>query len=1770
MTFQDPGAAALANFDATMTAAPELSSAPGLTSDVALGGGDLPGAAQAITAGAKAQMGAKAANGVGGIFGDIFHDATKVLNLPMEQAQHTYRYLHDVEARHGKFAAIMEGLGIGAGIAAGSVLTGGLGDALLGVGGAAELDEGAGVGEEALSALKEAGVSKSGGALSKGFGLATKVLNPVKGEEVTGGLVAGDIEGSTSYKDSWQRTANGNTYRDPHTGQMVSFGRDIAGGLLDLDHTSSSYNDVSGVLDGIFDIDSGNLPGLNALSAAHTAEGMRGLVSQVSPRLQGYSMDADQADRLARMDGPYRRFLQFAAGESSRSKILAAYPHLAPIVDDKQYLDGAATTIDDIQDADLYHGTAYGEEGFDPQRDIGTHGGDQLRGPGFYTTDSKRAGLSYTDKRDDLGQEMEPVAKRVYSLRWAGDNAPKLLDLRVAGNADAESLGDAMHDALARRAGVDNPYEAGEFAPPGNGSDTDKFWDAMNDPSSKGSDLWDAWNRLLDEHFRSYDGERDMTAEGHALSADLTHLLQDKGYDGWVDKGGQHIGGVGKHTARGFFDPSKLAHVATTEVRDARMVTSPGLASASTIQEAHAVVMNRAILGTEAIGHKLPTMSGAKLAMTALRERTADLPVNNLHPFAGLLNPKTTIGNVRKLFLRTPVGVKGSLAKLDPHLVEGLVKFWTAGVGDAAAQDAADKLFDLNMVGRKNLVNNMFLNNLAAYAGVTQPILKERLGEELDEEQTLGWLQDPKIRSKIKDLMSESFNTNDPDGMGVYGGRTDGNVPRLRWDPSGRKVAVGLLRSQASDDYTIPDLNEFHHMAKLFANGHAALGSIDEALFNHVTARMKALMLSTGAAYATHMAGAEDALNAQRLGLGTLIDGGLAASVGKSQWRALNADYEAVAKAGGTRFLGRGAQGNTLRQIGVVARTMRRAGRVLGVDLNAEQIARIQRFAARSISRFLTEDDARYAAQFAIQTEGHMVSASLSNLHSQGLDDSQTLNGTIGRLRYKAGNRYEQITRGEGDDRYVPDHQSWLRLQSKDSVHQAAADALRKAHLRGVAEKQAIKEARAAAKRAIEEIPKSEAEGLYYTQMKAVGSPATRSPIDDAAADIVENVRAATYSPRTFTPNGKLLDHVAEGEQASLRELAQIPAADRPHNVPGRVLVPNASNLVDRVTESDFQHIAQPIIASLARMPTATATYIKYAKAYEKMVADGRLTAEMAAVKAAADTEIDMVRFVHNPPDRVQLDMFMRNWAPFLFAQNQAYRRGLRLLADDPAAFMRYYRSIVGVASVAHQMTDGQGNEYISIPGAGFLTHPILDALSMIGVANASLNPTGFGGTLSSANVIFPMSQGVRPDLSPIIIFPSGVLNGMIGGLGKAYPSFSKDALQTQGALNWVVGSDNIDESTLQQIIPNSIAANIIATGLGSSTSFNSTMMNVMQNLDYQHNLAIYKWEADGRRGPQPQIVPDSNASPATQQQFIQRVKNQTRIAFMLKTVLGALSPLGAEVTVNDFGLSQDLNNDINKAVAAGKGVDAGYTEFLAKHPDATPYTVSKSTTIQGESLPESEAAQKWVTDNMAKINANPAYLLFMPQSTNQNYDPAVYAEQVADGLRTRDTPSQYLDKLYTAAGDQNYYAAYDIHVANIKAAGSNSAALNTEYSNWDAYVQYLAQQQPIWWSTFSNGQKASDAMQSITQLRTIYAAHEEPDTPMARGIGGILDNLTEYEDQYEAAGQSSDYASAQKQVVDNWQALTAQWATNYPELSPVINSVFRDALYSINPGENS
>ena len=348
-------------------------------------------------------------------------------------------------------------------------------------------------------------------------------------------------------------------------------------------------------------------------------------------------------------------------------------------------------------------------------------------------------------------------------------------------------------------------------------------------------------------------------------------------------------------------------------------------------------------------------------------------------------------------------------------------------------------------------------------------------------------------------------------------------------------------------------------------------------------------------------------------------------------------------------------------------------------------------------------------------------------------------------------------------------------------------------------------------------------------------------------------------------------------------------------------------------------------------------------------------------------------------------------------------------------------------------------------------------------------------------------------------------------------------------------------------------------TATANDTSFNSAFMDAAQQLSYRQNVAVAQWQKDGEKGPMPQIIPPANASPLVLQNFVDQLKNQTRVLFALRAIIGTISPVSSDVLINNYGLPQDLQNAIN---ANGGSYTKGVQAFLRENPNASPFLTAHSQTITGSAIPESQAAEAWINENWNLIQSDPsAAMWLMPQLKNTQYSAQVYLEQIAQGLRTRDTPQQFIQQLYATAGDSVYYDALAQHEAVLQQAGTNTGAVTTEYAKWDAYTQMLEQQMPVWASVFNQNTRLTDGMNTLTQLNTLYAERRQGTGDQAQLVGQLLDMYNTALQKYNQASTAQNYSTQESLIRKQYETSMVNMAAAYPQLAPVVSAVFKDAL---------
>jgi hypothetical protein len=1093
----------------------------------------------------------------------------------------------------------------------------------------------------------------------------------------------------------------------------------------------------------------------------------------------------------------------------------------------------------------------------------------------------------------------------------------------------------------------------------------------------------------------------------------------------------------------------------------------------------------------------------------------------------------------------------GNISMTTDRGAKDLYRFFRFGMGDRVARASVDAWLHGAPGERYTMLKNGIYSTVLAMAKlapkdiadfVAHPEAHEDLGNYMEE---IGL---PEIKDRVMETFANTMQAAMSDGGDpgkIYGLDEFGNVIKGPVMPDGGEIAAGITSGQTGN-VSLPNLVEMRRMAQAVRSTKVTrvLARADDGLYNHFTqAIFKPLELMSGA-YASHIALAEIIPNVLR-------DGVVATTKGMMARAAANMGYDASEQLDDPR-----AAAGWLWRLG--------GNRLLKDSGDAEALLK---------SRALVG---------GAKTPAGLQAGEITTGETQGVTRAENGLKQIGAVPGNHTNDWAQFQ--EGDKRFAELHQQSFRRAAVDRWSREAAGAYLQAAREGATPAEGTIAARTAVADALRDEPPEVLENFARNFGKRASAPGGWDNVTDWADAIVSRMKgvihgASDLKNKVAGPiNMDLLHSLANGHTPDLDYFDNLEAAQRPLRVEGQIILPSGSKLVNKIATAGFK-VINPMVDAISRNQEYAVEYLKQYHDLQKAVDNGTITDDERVVMSAYRSVQHGVKYVHNLTDRTQWTTTLRNWAPFFFAQEQAYRRMGRFLVEDPGGFRRYQMAISAVTNLANTYADGQGNQYVTFPGSGFFGKGVAQAMGLHGLMVGTVPPAQFGGSLSSASVVFPMSNGVAPELGPIGSIGAQSLTSMFEHLSKepAFASFAPVSNVAISALNAVDGNaGSYNESILEQLVPNETLLRGIQlyeaaklNGGGGQEGFNSAILQTYNMLMYMQNEATAQWEKDGEKGPAPQIVPsqqDALSNPRVMQQFAQRVKNTVVGYYVTRAILGFFSPVSADVEPQNYGFSAELQAAITKAGSVTKGFD----NFLAANPNALPYTVAESFTPNGQgqpsglSLSSTAPAQQWIVDHQALVDKNPAALWLMPQLKDAKYSATVYNEQIADGLRVRETPEQHLDQLYIAAGNAIYYKNLDVFEKQLDSVGNNSTAKNSLYNRWDSFVTQLGKQYPIWYEDFKSPDKYTNATQTVANLQQIFKDNEAPTGVQTEGVHALLKGFDVASTEYSQAGAGQSYSSqqyAQSQVYDAWVNYLQATASEYPNLKPIIQTVFMHAL---------
>jgi hypothetical protein len=907
----------------------------------------------------------------------------------------------------------------------------------------------------------------------------------------------------------------------------------------------------------------------------------------------------------------------------------------------------------------------------------------------------------------------------------------------------------------------------------------------------------------------------------------------------------------------------------------------------------------------------------------------------------------------------------------------------------------------------------------------------------------------------------------------------------------------------------------------------AKIGGLDDFAFDHLTAPIFKRWVLMSPSYALHIALAELIPNTLRLGIVNMVRSRMELSAAKIGAKV--SEDDAFVVAGLAWKLIRGARAATP-----------------GVIDNA------------------TEKDLNYAVDFLEEVGDTGVPLSVAAGHgTESFADDLTPRDekSTNALRNSFFNSPQKPKTGDDfgifQDGHAQFNDAWqarLHEVANDDASQLAASKIRDGMSNGLNPDEATRAAYGDVADFQRNMPLKE-RGKMIRSKESITSfpketprPPDMDQYDEWARAVTDNVKGLVTG-KNGTVRTELLDHIRNGETVDDNELRNIDGVNRPAMVSGRLPLPNGDPRLQRIANWGFRRVLNPMVNFLSREPIAWAEYKVQRGLLEQSVEDGIRTDDEAHVQAMFTSTQNVIKNVHNLTDRTQWTETFRNWAPFYFAQEQAYRRMGRLLAEDPAAFRKYQLMISNMHDVGQVFQGKNGQGYFVMPGTGFLTEGAVMASSVLLPFSVDKStPVGMGWNLSSSSVIFPLSAGVRPDIGPLVSIG-------VSSIAQFFPETLSPVLKadlTSDAAT-ILGPTST-EPIYEQIIPNTIIQRVLTAVVPgfNSRSFNSTVMQTLATLDYEGK------------------IPPAGSNYRVMQAFMDRVREQTRILYIAKALVGAVTPVSPELTDQMYN---QFSAQVAADITAKKSVSAGLQEFLSKHPDATPFTVWQSSELTGMSVPSSVAAEKWINDNYGLVTRYPnAGILLMPTTgLSTKYSAAVYNEQIAQSLRAKLDPEQwsqngivpsYIDALYIAAGNSIFYKWLAQYEAQIKSL-SGTDKYNADQAFWgngtlgSGTIGKYAQQNPVWGNWFNSDSRETERGQAIIQMTKLLDENPGITSDIADNTRTLLTGYANYQNQITTLTTDGSSSTMQTEAKDSWDNYLVSTATSDPEMINVITGLF-------------
>lgn len=499
------------------------------------------------------------------------------------------------------------------------------------------------------------------------------------------------------------------------------------------------------------------------------------------------------------------------------------------------------------------------------------------------------------------------------------------------------------------------------------------------------------------------------------------------------------------------------------------------------------------------------------------------------------------------------------------------------------------------------------------------------------------------------------------------------------------------------------------------------------------------------------------------------------------------------------------------------------------------------------------------------------------------------------------------------------------------------------------------------------------------------------------------------------------------------------------------------SFLNERVVDRLFGHM----ISWASREPIYLWEYHLTRDALQEKVDKGIISLEDSMLEAQNSAFSRTIKFVHNPADRFTYEARTRAFAPFWFAKNQMYRRGLRVFEEDPQAFYNYLRystlATIGIGRYQVQNAPAWLLPFSDTPAwligrlaKYFPTGLPRDLASALGFelagspsSLASVLPTGTsynnpGDGLAQHLIALSKDLGsaVRPDVSPPVAVTLESLAHLGLGQHEWYDKAVKSILGPIGSTQGVLA--NLIPSTFYRGVA-TVGAGAIgaATGMGEPgpiAQLEVRAQNSMLDKWMSELIATYRQHNPIPQGQTPSQEYVNNEAVWAQFQITNWLNNPTKQANFINESRGLALGLYVSRLMIYFPspVSVYLKEQFSKAGNLDKylamkdihGNPLSYSQAMARYAYHEPANILDVVSHYQQpygTYPETQRAVQWVTQAKDIVAKYPNLAPLLMPTNEKFYQPAIAAE-IGAHLRSYDTPAEYVTAMLKTMGDNFYY----------------------------------------------------------------------------------------------------------------------------------------------------